>query len=372
MVKKLKAVSSMFIFIMLFLSFSFCSDAGWIGPGSYQSMVYGPRISLSASDSVTGWTADTSQVKNTLTTHYIKMTNSTAYPPTNIQFGSSTDTNYIYTYELNSLSPKSYNNEYATYHGVYSVFYSFPIGSLNNSQPYTLTDEYDMLRFYIPGLNAFFNQTYDYTGGGSASFTQKVKQFSLIFNGNLYDIGPAGNHNIYLRKPTLGNYSFVNDIIFLKVEVEFDLTLDASNYSHSSLVSVTPTVEVSYGNNNGSLYLLGVKSIDVSSIDITNQTNSLEYGYDKSNTMNDNTNLNEHLDAMDQAEDNITNQGFTNIDNVSMVDVSSSPAMMLTAISFCSSFLQSLFINIGVFSYWVLISLSMTLALIIIGWMRFK
>ena len=102
-----------------------------------------------------------------------------------------------------------------------------------------------------------------------------------------------------------------------------------------------------------------------------NQTNSLQNGYDNSSMTSDNTRLNDQIAKYDAAQQSATNTSVNNIDAADFVNPSSN-ASIFAAMTFSASFLQSLYNNIGDFGTVVMVSLSLCLGLMLVGWFKFR
>lgn len=124
----------------------------------------------------------------------------------------------------------------------------------------------------------------------------------------------------------------------------------------------------------------------VSSTDITNQTTqinnnitqqtqqqteSLQNGYDNSSMSQDNTRLNDQISQYDQAQESATNTSVSNIDAAEFINPSSNTSVF-AAMTFSASFLQSLYNNLGDFGIIVMVSLSLCLGLMLVGWFKYR
>lgn len=101
------------------------------------------------------------------------------------------------------------------------------------------------------------------------------------------------------------------------------------------------------------------------------QTNTLTNGFDNSSMNNANASLSSSLTGYDQKEGQVLNQGISYIDGATFIKPSSN-ATILASISFCTSWLQSLFVNLGDWSLLVTVSLSLSLGLMLIGWFKYR
>lgn len=104
---------------------------------------------------------------------------------------------------------------------------------------------------------------------------------------------------------------------------------------------------------------------------IANQTDQLTNGYDSSSITSSNNALSGSIAEFTGAESQITDQSFGFIDQVQFYDLNMQP-QLLACITFCSSWLQSLFVNIGDWGILVMVSLSLGFGLMLIGWFKYR
>lgn len=104
---------------------------------------------------------------------------------------------------------------------------------------------------------------------------------------------------------------------------------------------------------------------------IKNQTDTMTNGYDNSSMTDDNTRLNNQIAQYDAAQESATNTSVSNIDAAEFVNPSSN-ASVFAAMTFSASFLQSLYNNLGDFSIVIMVSLSLCLGLMLVGWFKYR
>lgn len=104
---------------------------------------------------------------------------------------------------------------------------------------------------------------------------------------------------------------------------------------------------------------------------IQNQTDTMTNGYDNSSMSDDNTRLNDQIAQYDQAQDSATNTSVSNIDAAEFINPSSNTSVF-AAMTFSASFLQSLYNNLGDFGIVVMVSLSLCLGLMLVGWFKYR
>lgn len=107
--------------------------------------------------------------------------------------------------------------------------------------------------------------------------------------------------------------------------------------------------------------------------DIQNQTNTLTNGYDNSSMTSDNTRLNDQISQYDSAQEDATNTSVSNIDAAEFYDPSASaPVSVLMGMTLGSDFLYMLFEHLGDFSIPIMVSLSLCLGLMLVGWFKYR
>lgn len=125
-------------------------------------------------------------------------------------------------------------------------------------------------------------------------------------------------------------------------------------------------------NNPNRDVLVDIKNNTQSTTDAVNdQTNTVTNGYDNSSMTSDNERLNNQIAQYDQAQESATNTSVSNIDAAEFVNPSSN-ASVFAAMTFSASFLQSLYNNLGDFGIVVMVSLSLCLGLMLVGWFKYR
>lgn len=213
--------------------------------------------------------------------------------------------------------------------------------------------------------------SYTYNGTGDGGFVNTLRTTSDPF----FAIGP---------------YNTVYSIDDLRI-VHGDTSTVISNLDHTKIYSLYAVYPVAGSYFGGSTLVFGknnfhlkstlnitvsinpVTSSDssVTSGDIKSQTNTLTNGYDNSGLNQSNSNLSGAIADYDSTESQITDSSVANIDGAVFISPASN-ATLLTSISFCTSWLQSLFVNLGDWSLLVTVSLSLALGLMLIGWFKYR
>lgn len=101
------------------------------------------------------------------------------------------------------------------------------------------------------------------------------------------------------------------------------------------------------------------------------QTEDLTNGYDNSQIVNANTQLAGSMDDYEAMESQVSDQAGGYIQNVEFFDPTANTSIM-SGITLTGSFLQSLYANMHDWSAVILVSLSLTFALMLIGWFKFR
>lgn len=104
---------------------------------------------------------------------------------------------------------------------------------------------------------------------------------------------------------------------------------------------------------------------------INDQTQTVTEGYDNSQIVNDNQQLADSMQDYDDSQSAAVGDSTGYIDDVSFFDPSSS-AQVMSGITLTGSFLQSLFENLGQWGAVVMVSLSLTFGLMLVGWFKFR
>lgn len=135
-----------------------------------------------------------------------------------------------------------------------------------------------------------------------------------------------------------------------------------------------PQTTISYEAVGGSSIdiLNDIKNNTQGTIDAVNdQTQEVTQGYDNSQTVNDNEQLAGAMQDYDDSQSAAVGDSTGYIDDVSFFDPSSS-AQVMSGITLTGSFLQSLFENLGQWGAVVMVSLSLTFGLMLVGWFKFR
>lgn len=203
----------------------------------------------------------------------------------------------------------------------------------------------------------------EYHGNFSNYGTSNYVSFDVIFPINASAIGQASlscrfdyKLSLYVRPTTSGNIGTRK----VTLAPQHTINFGSSNSSGPFLFSY-------YYSNDAESYQIQ-KTIKEQT---QKQTDSLENGYDNSGLNQSNSNLSGAIADYDSTESQITDSSVANIDAAAFVSPASN-ATLLASISFCTSWLQSLFVNLGDWSLLVTVSLSLALGLMLIGWFKYR
>jgi hypothetical protein len=165
-----------------------------------------------------------------------------------------------------------------------------------------------------------------------------------------------------------GNGSNFSDSFVVRMLVHYYCGIKSAAEGQASYV-VSGSYTVSFGYKFATLK---VYSFDLMTDNrINNQTNTITNGYDNSSMTDDNTRLNDKIAQYDQAQESATNTSVSNIDAAEFISPSSNTSVF-AAMTFSASFLQSLYNNLGDFGIVVMVSLSLCLGLMLVGWFKYR
>ena len=159
----------------------------------------------------------------------------------------------------------------------------------------------------------------------------------------------------------------LNDAVFYTCDFVGTLASQSEDTSCSFTVSLSVGSDNSYWATTFEFW----DSDRLGASDIQKQTDTMTNGYDNSSMSSDNTRLNNQIAQYDQAQEETMNSSKNYIDAAQFINPFDN-ATLLSSVTFCTSFLQSLFMNIGNWQIIVTVSLCITLALMLVGWFRFK
>lgn len=222
---------------------------------------------------------------------------------------------------------------------------------------------------FVPQINILSS-----SGSSVATKTIQVTAVDLISNNGQscpmhLPSSQSASSCIYDLSGTLAssNGNFSDSFVF-RFYVNYTIGFGSTAVGESSYIPPT-TVKASFGYKFSSLKIY---SYDLQQYnELQKQTDSLENGYDNSSMTDDNTRLNNQIDQYDQAQESATNTSVSNIDAAEFINPSSNTSVF-AAMTFSASFLQSLFNNLGDFGIVVMVSLSLCLGLMLVGWFKYR
>lgn len=165
----------------------------------------------------------------------------------------------------------------------------------------------------------------------------------------------------------------VNRLDFIKFSSDMEfIPYKANKYAMEIAFDyLSVTYEPINDNPNGDVLNKIEQNTNQTNQSINNQTNELTNGFDNSGLNADNNKLSGSLGEYDQAQGQVTDQSVGFIDGATFIDPTKN-AGVLASITFTASWLQSLFVNIGDWSVLVVVSLSISFALMLVGWFKYR
>lgn len=285
--------------------------------------------------------------------------------------------------------PGNSSNQVTTASGTIGCSLSFPDGAFFSSNA-----AFTSLSFNRFALRGLFNISVSLSSSSSTSYNLanvSIRNAYFVFSGHKFLMRDLGNGVFILNISddyTPPIYSGTACFIQLECDYIVSTSYKGSNASldtyFSSLYVFNASASTSYKSNTwGNSYTWTFYSDNyATSSDISNQTNSINNnitqqtetmtnGFDNSSMTSDNSRLNNQIAKYDAAQQSATNTSVNNIDAADFVNPSSN-ASIFAAMTFSASFLQSLYNNIGDFGIVVMVSLSLCLGLMLVGWFKFR
>lgn len=273
-----------------------------------------------------------------------------------------------------------YDYDYVATGEAGSFFVDMPLqlGNLPSNDRYLFSSVCGSVRIYGSYASRFVSETV-----GSNQPVIRVVSRSLLCNGVEIPINPSGNYfDVTFNLNGVQQVALYNTFVlrtYIKYTANISSTTSGSGVNYEwGYYHLSATCD--------SLNYRMYSSIDVSSSDISKQTTdinnnitqqtqqqteSLQNGYDNSSMTDDNTRLNSQIDQYDQAQEETTNKSTAYIDGAEFVNPFSN-ATVLVSVTFATSFLQSLFMNLDIWQLVVTVSLCLVLALMLVGWFKFR
>lgn len=253
-------------------------------------------------------------------------------------------------------------------HGDYGRFYFTPVFSWNVSKPEPDSPGYYSIK--CTGAEMSFQ-------GQSAPFVLDGTSSGLYFDVRVIDqyslsrMTVTCHFVVSLSKRVSEAYAFYaidTDFKFGVKNARWNWYDSLSEVSDADLEAATNSI-----NNNTTKQITNQTTTINNNItkQTQQQTTTLTTGFDNNGMENSNASLNSSLTDYDNKEGKITDASITYIDGASFIKPSSN-ATLLTSISFCTAWLQSLFVNLGNWSILVMVSLSLALGLMLIGWFKYR
>lgn len=247
----------------------------------------------------------------------------------------------------------------------YPVSFQLPIYSLNGNA--NLNAENDLMLFRS-----------SITVSGSSSATNSgLLQVSV---GNVRVV--IGSESFPVSNKSLARVladvsSFRKSGVALSDSVFVTADIFGTFNSQSSISTATVNLSCRFGNGSddpssyGNPYFEFFDSPNVTTSDLQKQTDDLTNGYDNSSMSSDNSRLNDKISQYDQLEEETSNKSTAYIDGAEFVNPFGN-STVLASVTFATSFLQSLFMNLDIWQLVVIVSLCLVLALMLVGWFKFR
>lgn len=281
-----------------------------------------------------------------------------------------------YLYDTHTIG---YINGFLTFESTYRFYLGNSNMTTLSGKPYyfnnTLDSSFDMVQL-IGSIKPIVSLNVSEGLDTSVFSNAVVTECNLLFSGGSIVGSKTSDGYFFMRgfTPYLAHL-FNGDMTIVEVTVVYSVMAykGSSSYASSSISSISPSITLfmlpaSWQSN---WVIQFYNSGDVQSSDIVSQTDELTTGFNNSGMDSSNTALSGALTEYDNLEKEATDQSVGFIDDVSFFDPSSQVQLM-TCITYCSSWLQSLFVALGDWSILVMVSLSLTLGLMLVGWFKYR
>lgn len=238
------------------------------------------------------------------------------------------------------------------------------------------------LRDVVPaGTILHYEVIYDLACNVSADIEDVFGSTSLVYP-QATDLETAN----YIYDSDLDSENLVNDMRYIyqgsfstpvdiaSIELDFNPTayIIPRQYPFTARVKVV-SVKVWYTQEiTEQDILVDIRNNTAATTDaVNNQTDTLANGYNNSQMNNSNQNLSNSMNEYNSSETQLTDQSVGFIDDVTFFDPTTH-MQLLTCVTFASSWLQSLFVSLGDWGILIMISLSLTFGLMLVGWFKYR
>lgn len=249
----------------------------------------------------------------------------------------------------------------------------------------------DTLSFHLSSVIPVNSDIYVYFGikiwvqnGGSNSTSVSYRDCSFSFSNplstymggsvNVYDSPDEYSREVFFSLHCQNPGYSISSILLESLKIYYDATFFNSGYEGVGYVYLMDCRVISYpiDTNPNASVLEDIRDNTGATTDaINDQTQQVTEGYDNSQTTNDNQQLADAMQDYDNSQSAAVGDSTGYIDDVSFFDPSSSSQVM-SGITLTGSFLQSLFENLGQWGAVVMVSLSLTFGLMLVGWFKFR
>lgn len=299
----------------------------------------------------------------------------------------------------------------STFSGSFSVVFSIPYAA-----GWAGTSSFYADSFYLYG---YLNIDSALSSSGNyavSNFYYNMSGADLIVNGKAYSArGVSATSSTFDYRVVFHSSGLLNDRVSsdsFSIVAHYDYVITGysnTTFPASKTYTLNFTLSPFFGNSwRPSIYTMFFDDDAVTSSDITNQTNSinstvnnqtnslnntlnsqtnsinnqiaqkteeqtedLTNGYDNSQIVDANTQLAGSMDDYEAMESQVSDRAGGYIQNVEFFDPTANTSIM-SGITLTGSFLQSLYANMHDWSAVILVSLSLTFALMLIGWFKFR
>lgn len=242
---------------------------------------------------------------------------------------------------------------------------------------YTFKPVYSLTHSYAANQGVQFNASltnFEYHFQDDSVYSVSNQYSRLCFDCSvLYNRKKSLDHQFYLSF----NLNFSGSALDNeKITFTYSIKLTAQTLEFYPTMNVDSTVlkEQTDSINNNTTNQITNQTTNINN-NITEQTekqtDTLTTGFNNDGMENSNKSLSTSLNDYDSKEGQITDSSINYIDGVTFIKPSSNKTL-LTSISFCTAWLQSLFVNLGSWSILITVSLSLTLGLMLIGWFKYR
>lgn len=314
------------------------------------------------------WSDLTGLMGETLTINYFSLQiPKSSLPPTGVytcNFGFMLWSAYADCFDFynDALYSRKYINN-ANYQQEFVYVSSVTTNSKNVLFPFNLdvaNTDYIEWRIYPDNIN--YGSLFPFTATVVMEFTKTSDSADYVAAGGSYTSGDAV---IDISSSVNGIYDSLQELIQHISDQLAALWDQMYNYMHLPHLA----------NDDKNTQLIIDKLGDDLNVEITNQDNNTEEiinGFDNSGMSAANNELSESINTYDAAETEIFDNVSGYISEFEIPEFSNNDSGVLGALSFCSDYLQRLFVAIGIFNAPITVSLTFIFVLMLLGYYRVR